>query len=126
MLLVVLSSRRRGDRIRIAAMREAGPGPRLYEKSQRCYDSAGESAIGGDGCQASSRGLIGARAVCSRRNLRTMWPRTIWFARLTLLSTVLIWASLASGGLFRWKRDDPAIIRRRCSRFTFMAISIAS
>ena len=29
-------------------------------------------------------------------------------------------------GLSRWREGGPAIIRRRCSRFTFMAISIAS
>ena len=29
-------------------------------------------------------------------------------------------------GLRRWTRGGPAIIRRRCSRFTFMATSIAS
>jgi hypothetical protein len=53
-------------------------------------------------------------------------PMTIWFARLTFSSTVLIWASLALVGLRRWKEVGPAIIRRLCSRYTFMAISIAS
>src|SRR5438105_433544 len=101
-------------------------GPRLCEKSHRCYDSARESASGSDGCQASWKGLIGAKAVCSQPNLKTMWPRTIWFARLTLSWMVLILASLALVGLRRWKEGGPAIIRRRCSRYTFMAISIAS
>src|SRR5215813_464684 len=36
----------------------------MCEKSNRCYDSARESAIGSAGCQASWRGLIGAKAVC--------------------------------------------------------------
>jgi transposase len=38
---------------------------------------------------------------------------------------VLILAGLALVGLRRWKEGGPAIIRRRCSRYTFMAISIA-
>ena len=37
---------------------------------------------------------------------------------------VLILASLALVGLCRLKEDGPAIIRRRCSRYTFTAISI--
>src|SRR4051794_23153365 len=100
--------------------------PRLCEKSHRCYDSAHESASGSDGCQASWKGLIGAKAVCSQPNLKTMWPRTIWFARLTLSLMVLILASLALVGLRRWREGGPAITRRRFSRFTFMATSIAS
>ena len=32
---------------------------------------------------------------------------------------------LGFGGLRRWKKGVPAIIRQRCSRYTFMAISIA-
>src|SRR5215831_10630026 len=44
----------------------------MCEKSNRCYNSARESAIGSAGCQASWRGLIGAKAVCSQRHLRTM------------------------------------------------------
>ena len=51
--------------------------------------------------------------------------RTIWFVRLTLSLKVLILASLALVGLRRWKKGVPAIIRQRCSRYTFMAISIA-
>ena len=51
---------------------------------------------------------------------------TIWFGRLTLSLMALILASLALVGLRRWKEVGPAIIRRRCSRYTFMAISIAS
>ena len=38
---------------------------------------------------------------------------------------VLFLASLALVGLRRWKKGVPAIIRQRCSRYTFMAISIA-
>src|SRR5271169_2885987 len=79
---------------------------------------------GSDECQASWRGLIGAKAACSQPNLKTMWPRTIWFARLTLSLMVLILASLALVGLRRWKEDGPAITRRRFSRYTSMAISI--
>ena len=47
------------------------------------------------------------------------------FERLTLSLKVLILASLALVGLRRWKKGVPAIIRQRCSRYTFMAISIA-
>ena len=48
----------------------------------------------------------------------------IRFARLTLSLMVLILASLALVGLRRWREDGPAITRRRCLRYTFMAISI--
>ena len=51
--------------------------------------------------------------------------RTIWFVRLTLSLKVLILASLALGVLCHWRKGGPAIIRQRCSRYTFMAISIA-
>jgi hypothetical protein len=34
--------------------------------------------------------------------------------------------NLGFGQVIRWQKGGPAIIRRRCSRFTFMAISIAS
>src|SRR5436190_7993550 len=95
----------RGDRYRAIFTQ---PGPRLCEKSHRCYDSAGESASGSDGCQASWKGLIGARAACSQPNLKTMWPKTIWFARLTLLLMVLILAGLALVGLRRWKEGGDA------------------
>src|SRR5262245_50565367 len=53
----------------IAACRD---GPRLCEKSHRCYDSARESVSGSAGCQASWKGLIGAKAVYSQLNLKTM------------------------------------------------------
>ncbi len=33
---------------------------------------------------------------------------------------------LGFGRVARWRKGGPVIIRRRCSRYTFMAISIAS
>src|SRR5438105_15218725 len=96
----------------LRAHAHVGSWPRLCEKSHRCYDSAGESASGSDGCQASWKGLIGAKAVCSQPKLKTMWPRTLWFARLTLSWMVLIVASLALVGLRDWQEGGTAIILR--------------
>jgi hypothetical protein len=47
------------------------------------------------------------------------------FVRLTLSLKALILANLALVVLRRWKKGGPPIIRRRCSRYTFTAISIA-
>jgi hypothetical protein len=47
------------------------------------------------------------------------------FVQLMLSLKVLSLASLALVGLRRWKKGGPAIIRRRFSRYTFMAISTA-
>src|SRR5271165_3489403 len=101
-----------------------GSGPRLCEKSLRCYDSFVESVVGGDGCQALWKGLTGAKAHFSPPHLTTTWTRTIRFVRLMLLLKVSILASLALFGLRRWNKGGPVMIRRRCSRYTFMAISI--
>src|SRR2546423_9572575 len=46
-------------------------------------------------------------------------PRSTLFPYTTLFRSVLILASLALVGLRRWKEGGPAIIRRRCSRYTF-------
>src|SRR5262249_22671104 len=90
------------------------------------YDSLCESASGGDGWRGSWRGLIGAKARFSRPCLTTMWRKTIRSVRLTLLLTVLTLANLALVGLQRWKKGGRPIIRPRCSRYTFMGISIVS
>jgi len=47
------------------------------------------------------------------------------FVRLTLSLKVLILASLVLVGSRRWNKGGPAMIRQRCSGYTFMAISIA-
>src|ERR1700691_6624536 len=85
-----------------------------------------ESADGSGGCRALWRVLTGAKARFSHPCLTTTWARTIRFVRLTLLSMGSILAGLALVGLYRWNKGGLAIIRRRCSRYTFMAISIAS
>src|SRR6202040_882486 len=100
-------------------------GPRLCEKSHGCYDSFFESAGGSDGCQALWKGLTEANAQFSLPCLTTTWPRTIRFVRLTRSLKVLILISLALVGLSRWKKGGPATMRRHCSRYIFMAISIA-
>src|SRR5208282_4886859 len=101
-------------------------GPGCVKSRTVCYDSFFESAVGSDGCQALWKGLTGAKAHFSQPRLTTTWARTIQFVRLTLSLLVSILASLALVVLRRWNKGGLAMIRRRCSRYTSMATSIAS
>ena len=67
------------------------------------------SAVGSDECQALWRGLIGAKAVCSQPNLKTMWPRTIRFVRLTLLLYGLDLGKLGFGRVAPLERGRPCL-----------------
>src|ERR1700680_3704725 len=84
-----------------------------------------ESVGGSDGCRALWGGLTGAKDNFSHPCLTTTWSKTIPFVRLTLSSMASILAGLALVGLCRWNKGVLAIIRQRCSRYTFMATSIA-
>jgi len=67
------------------------------------------------------------------RSQRTLFPAMLDdyvaednpVVRLTRSLKVLILISLALVGLSRWKKGGPATMRRHCSRYIFMAISIA-